>query len=111
MSAVPTAERAAGPAAAPIVGPAADSRPVLPRGVRIHRDAVRGRWVLLAPERALRLDDTGLAVLREVDGRRSLDEIAAALADRYGAPKDQVLGDATRFVAALWARRMLDLAP
>ena len=91
--------------------PGASARPVLPRGVRVIHDAVRGRWVLLAPERALMLDETGLAVLREIDGVRSLGEIAATLAERYGAPSDQVLRDATRFVSSLWARRILDVAP
>ena len=34
----------------------ADVRPVLPRGVRLHFDAVRGAWTLVAPERAILLD-------------------------------------------------------
>ena len=29
----------------------AESRPHLPRGVRLKRDEARGRWTLLAPER------------------------------------------------------------
>ena len=96
-----------GPARA---GPGPLSRPVLPRGVRIAHDGVRGQWVLLAPERALRLDEPGLAVLREVDGRRTVAEIASALAGRYGAPDEVVLKDATAFLAGLWARRVVDLA-
>lgn len=100
----------AAPPHAPAVGPRPESRPALPRGVRIARDEVRGQWVLLAPERALRLDDTGLAVLREVDGRRTVAEIAARLAERYGAPQEVVLKDATVFLAGLWARRIVELA-
>ena len=88
-----------------------DARPTLPRGVRVAQDRVRGGSVLLAPERALRLDETGRAVLAEIDGRRTLGEIAEALAARYDAPADRVLADADRFLSALWARRMLDLAP
>lgn len=90
-------------------GPGPESRPVLPRGVRIVRDQVRGHWVLLSPERALRLDETGLAVLREIDGRRPLAEIAIELASRYGAPPEVVLKDATAFLARLWVRRIIDL--
>lgn len=86
------------------------SRLVFPRGVRIQRDEVRGEWVLLAPERTIRLDEPGLAILREIDGRRTLADIAARLARRYGAPVDQVLRDATVFLAALWGRRILDLS-
>jgi pyrroloquinoline quinone biosynthesis protein D len=86
----------------------ADSRPALPRGVRLHHDAVRGVWVLLAPERVLRLDEIGLAILREVDGRATLAEIAARLAARYGAPEGRVMADAATFLDGLAARRMLD---
>lgn len=85
-----------------------DIRPRLPRGVRVHRDRVRGVWVLLAPERVLRLDDIGLAILREVDGEATLAEIAARLAARYGAPEAQVAKDAGAFLDGLRARRMLD---
>ncbi len=89
----------------------ADSaRPLLPRGVRLHHDRVRGRWVLLAPERALNLDQVGHAILKEVDGERSLAEIAARLAATYGAPLEQVTKDTRGFLQALLERRMLELA-
>ena len=42
--------------------------PVLPRGVRLHWDRVREVWVLLAPERAMKLDAVGPRGARE--GRR-----------------------------------------
>jgi pyrroloquinoline quinone biosynthesis protein D len=85
-----------------------ESRPALPRGVRVHHDAVRGAWVLLAPERVLKLDEIGRAILAEVDGEATLAEIAARLAGRYGAPEAQVAKDVTAFLDGLWARRMLD---
>jgi len=34
--------------------------PRLPRGVRLREDRVRGRWVLLAPERIFEIDCPGL---------------------------------------------------
>lgn len=84
--------------------------PVIPRGVRLHFDRVRGGWVLLAPERAIHLDPIGHAILSEIDGQRSLGAIAATLAARYGAPPDQVAVDCAEFVAGLVGRRILDLA-
>lgn len=83
--------------------------PILPRGVRIHRDAVRDRWVLLAPERAVKLDDIGHAILTEVDGQSSFSEIVSALAAKYAAPADQIAGDAGKFLSTLKARRFLDV--
>ena len=66
--------------------------PVMPRGVRLHRDTVRDRWVLLAPERAVTLDDIGHAILSEVDGTRSFEDIVATLAAKYAAPAEQIAG-------------------
>lgn len=91
--------------------PGADSRPFLPRGSRVVHDPVRGRWVLLAPERMLVLDETGRAVLGETDGQRTLGEIATRLAERYDAPRERVLRDAIGFVTELWARRIVDVTP
>ncbi len=89
---------------------AGEARPVLPRGVRLHHDRVRSRWVLLAPERAISLDDIGQAILAEVDGVRDLTGIAAELAGRYGAPLDEVTGDIREFLASLAERRLVDFA-
>lgn len=58
--------------------------PRLASGVRVHRDRVRERDVLLYPEGALVLNDTAAAVLSLVDGQRSIDEIAEQLGERYG---------------------------
>lgn len=87
------------------------SVPIVPRGVRLHFDKTREGWVLLAPERAIRLDAIGHAILSEIDGRRSVGEIAAALAARYGAPAEEVRKDCGEFVEALANRRILDVAP
>ncbi len=86
------------------------SVPVMPRGVRMQFDKVRDGWVLLAPERAIRLDPIGHAILSEVDGARSIDVISAILAARYAAPVAEIGKDCGEFVGALVARRILDLA-
>ncbi|MEP3847508.1 MAG: pyrroloquinoline quinone biosynthesis peptide chaperone PqqD [Paracoccaceae bacterium] len=84
--------------------------PTLPRGVRLHFDKVRDKWVLLAPERAVTLDPIGHAILSEVDGARSFGEIAQALADKYNAPADQIAADSAGFLNALRDRRFLDVS-
>ncbi len=83
--------------------------PALPRGVRLHFDRVRDKWVLLAPERAVTLDQIGHAILNEIDGTRSFGEITQALAEKYKAPADQIAQDSAGFLGALRNRRFLDV--
>ncbi|MHA6262876.1 pyrroloquinoline quinone biosynthesis peptide chaperone PqqD [Arenibacterium sp. CAU 1754] len=84
---------------------------VLPRGVRLHQDRVRGGWVLLAPERALTLDETGHAILSEIDGERSFGAICDSLSQRYNAPIDAIMSDAREFLQTLRNRRFLEVQP
>ena len=88
---------------------AAHDIPVLPRGVRMHFDKVRDAWVLLAPERVLKLDGIGRAILEEVDGARSLGQISEGLAARYNAPAEEIAKDATEFLTVLQNRRFLEV--
>lgn len=84
--------------------------PHLLSGVRTKYDGVRGNWVLLAPERAIKLDQIGAAILDETDGKRSLGDILDALAAKYNAPRDQISGDVVTFLTSLQDRRMLEVA-
>jgi pyrroloquinoline quinone biosynthesis protein D len=86
-----------------------DVVPVIPRGVRLHRDKVRDRWVLLAPERTISLDPIGHAILSEIDGETRFAGIVETLAAKYNAPADQIAADAGEYIAGLADRRILDL--
>lgn len=81
--------------------------PVLPRGVRLHFDKVRSKNVLLAPERSLFLDDIGFAILSEIDGQRSVIEIAKHLAALYDAPIAAISSDIAEFVDDLSNKRVI----
>lgn len=83
--------------------------PTLPRGVRLHYDKVREKWVLLGPERAVTLDSIGHAILCEVDGARSFGQITHTLSEKYDAPADQIAADSSGFLDALRDRRFLDV--
>lgn len=82
----------------------ADTVPRLWRLARLDHDPVRGRPVLLYPEGAVLLNDTGKAVLELVDGRRTVAEIAAVLGERYGA---DVTADVTEYLSDLAARELI----
>ena len=85
-----------------------DSVLKLARGVKIREDSVRERTVLLAPERTVGLDETGIAILSRLDGEASLDAVATDLANAYEAPKDVILTDASVFLQDLADRRFLE---
>jgi pyrroloquinoline quinone biosynthesis protein D len=84
------------------------SRPRLPRGVRLRRDEARGRWTLLAPERIFEIDDTAAAILGLCDGERDLSGIVAELAVRYAAPQAVIEKDVVAMLADLKAKRVLE---
>ena len=86
----------------------AQSRPHLPRGVRLRRDEARGRWTLLAPERIFEIDDTAAAILGLCDGERDLNAIVAELAARYKAPPTVIEKDVVAMLADLKAKRVLE---
>ena len=83
--------------------------PVLPRGVRVHRCAVRQAWLLLAPERAVKLDQVGAAILQAVDGERDFDGVVGHLSSAFNAPREQIAKDAGAFLTDLMNRRMVEV--
>jgi pyrroloquinoline quinone biosynthesis protein D len=82
----------------------------LARGVRLRQDEARGRMVLLAPERAMALDDIAIRIVKALDGERSLDHIATDFAAEFGVPIGRILDDVTAFIRQLAARRLLEIA-
>lgn len=89
--------------------PGAGCRPRLPRGVRLHHDAVRGGWTILAPERVLETDAIGAEILKRCDGSRTLDEIVDDLAASFDADPADIARDVEAFLGDLAEKRMLEL--
>jgi radical SAM protein with 4Fe4S-binding SPASM domain len=75
--------------------------PLIVPGVRVEPS--RSLFILLHPDlpRWSVVNATGLAVARLCDGRRTVDEIAAAVAGKYGLPVGTVLPDVAACVADL----------
>ncbi len=84
------------------------ARPRLPHGVRLRRDDVRGTWMLLAPERAFRVDEVAAAVVELCDGDRDVHAIAATLAERFAADPAEVELDVAAMLGDLAAKRVLE---
>lgn len=71
---------------------AGDSVPSLPKHVRLRQDPRRG-WVMLAPERVLMPDEIAVEILLRCDGKLTVDEISASLAQEFSAPEDEIRND------------------
>jgi pyrroloquinoline quinone biosynthesis protein D len=74
------------------------SVPTLWRLARLDFDPVRQQSVLLYPEGAILLNETGAAILELCDGRRSIAEIATLLNERYHC---DVVADVTEYLSQL----------
>lgn len=84
--------------------------PLLPGGVRLKHCKVRDAWFLLAPERALKLDAIGVAILGTVNGERSLDAVVSKLEMDFKAPRERIAQDVRSFLEYLIQKRMVDIA-
>jgi len=80
------------------------TRPRLWRFARVDFDPVRQRRVLLYPEGAILLNDTAAEILALCDGERTIDAIAAALGERYGA---DVRADVLEYLDKLGERELV----
>ena len=88
---------------------AEDATPFLPRGVRIHQCQIRKAWLLLAPERAVKLDQIAVAILQATDGDRTFADIIEHLAEKFQAPAKQIATDVDKFLTDLINRRMIEI--
>jgi pyrroloquinoline quinone biosynthesis protein D len=81
-----------------------ESVPRIWRLARLDYDPARQRPVLLYPEGAVLLNDTGRAILELVDGTRTVAQIAAVLSDRY---QTDVSADVTEYLSHLAERELI----
>ena len=85
----------------------ASSRPRLSPSV--HRNG--NRMLDRASGRGIDLNDTARHIVREIDGRRSVQEIASALSERFGVEERRALDDATELIDALYRGGLVRARP
>jgi pyrroloquinoline quinone biosynthesis protein D len=81
-----------------------DSIPKLWRMARLDFDPVRQRPVLLYPEGAVLLNDTGAAILQLCNGNHTVGQIVSILTERYHA---DVSADVTEYLADMANRELV----
>lgn len=87
--------------------PPLPARPRLAPGVRLHFDATRGAWVLLAPERVIEAEGPASEILKLCDGNRDVEAVIDALAAMYVAERAVIARDVTEMLRDLAARGLL----
>ena len=85
-----------------LLGP--DTVPRLWRLARLEYDPVRQKHVLLYPEGAVLLNDTGAAILELCNGTRTVDEIVTILSERYQA---DVSADVNEYLSQMADRELV----
>ena len=85
----------------------AGSHPRLWRLARLDFDRVRQRRVLLYPEGAMFINDTGKAILELCDGTRTLAQISTELSTRYAS---DVTVDVTEYLTTMFDRDLVTVA-
>ena len=94
-------------AAVPTLDPS--GKPRLPRGVRLKHDEIRDEWVLLAPERLLKLNLVSVEILRRCTGDATVSAIVDDLAAAFSAPRERIEADVGAMLGDLVRKRLVDL--
>jgi pyrroloquinoline quinone biosynthesis protein D len=87
----------------------ADSRPRLPRGVRLVHNEAQGGWVLLAPERVFKADAIATEIVKRCTGEATIEAIVDDLAKSFNAPRERILADVTAMLRGLADKKLLEL--
>ena len=67
--------------------------PKFPKHVKFRFNKARKEWVILAPERLVKLDPIAVEILQLVDGEKTVKIIASELSKKFNAPGETILTD------------------
>jgi pyrroloquinoline quinone biosynthesis protein D len=76
-------------------------------GVRLKHDKVRERYVVLGPEILIELNQTGTAIMSEIDGQSTITDIISRLATRFEVNQNDITQDVVEFCTSMVMRRVL----
>ena len=76
-------------------------------GVRLKHDKVRERYVVLGPEILVELNQTGTAIMSEIDGQSTIKDIISRLAARFEVDPNDITQDVIEFCTSMVIRQVL----
>jgi pyrroloquinoline quinone biosynthesis protein D len=81
----------------------------LARRARLRFDALRGRHMLLWPERGLLLNESGAAIIRLCDGTRAIEDVVDELSRASPDTSREIIdADVRTFLDGIAARGLLE---
>jgi coenzyme PQQ biosynthesis protein PqqD len=80
-------------------------------GVRLQTDRATGEEVLLFPEGILILNETAREIVARCDGKTTIAEIAAALAEEYESSAAEMENDIDECLGDLHRKKLIVFAP
>jgi pyrroloquinoline quinone biosynthesis protein D len=83
-----------------------ESKPVLPKGVRLTENPAQG-WVVVAPERVFKADAIAVTILKRCDGVATIAQMADEFAAAYKAPRERIEADIVALLQTLADKRLL----
>ena len=83
--------------------------PKFERGVRLKRDTVRERHVVLGPEMLIELNQTGTAIMNQIDGASTVTEIVDRLAQQFEVNPQDISQDVAEFCTSMMLSRVLSI--
>ena len=75
--------------------------PKFPKHVRFRFNKPRKEWVILAPERLVKMDPIAVEILQLVDGEKTVKIIANELSTKFNAPLETILADVIEMLQGL----------
>ena len=75
--------------------------PKFPKHVKFRFNKARKEWVILAPERLVKLDPIAVEILQLVDGEKTVKIIASELSKKFNAPEETILADVKEMLQGL----------
>ena len=78
-----------------------DVIPKFPKHVKLRYNKPRDEWVILAPERLVKLDNIAVEILKLIDGMRNVNEISKNLSEKFSAPEEVILKDVNNLLQTL----------
>ena len=82
-------------------------RPRLAARARLKFDPIANQEMILFPEAALALNETGAAIVRLCDGARSIDQIVEQLSINFRSDRDALMREVVDFLGMIRARGLL----